>query len=51
MQAFFQCHVDEGFTGDDMHKFNTFIFLKPSVQNASLVQPFGASLTYTKLNG
>jgi len=51
MQASFQCHVDEGCTGDDTHKFNTFILVKPPEKNSSLVQPFGASWTSTNLNG
>jgi len=51
MQASFQCHVDEGCTGDDTHKFNSFIFLKPPEKNSAVVQPFGASWTSTNLNG
>jgi hypothetical protein len=50
MQASFQCHVDEGCTGDDMHKFNSFIFVKPSALHSASVQPFGASWTTTNLN-
>lgn len=36
--------------GDDMHKFNSFIFVKPSALHSASVQPFGASWTTTNLN-